>query len=410
VLEADCPSMMTSKQVAAIRQQLQAFVEEFADELGRSERRQWCGKYLEGLLREGERKSIEPLAARVGGDHQAMQQFVNQSPWEHRAVLFRLRQLMRPRMSAGGVLVLDDTSLPKQGAHSVGVARQYCGAVGKIANCQSLVTWHWVGANLHWPLAAELYLPAGWTDEPGRMTQAGVPPEAQRFREKWRIALDLLKEMKPQLPAYQAIVFDAGYGVVQPLLAELEKRGEAYLAQVPGNVAAWPAEAVATLIQPGVGRPRQHAIVRDPLVQPRSMVAWRDHLLAEPKRWTTVRLPRADGASVRALAVRVQASQRGSRWRQPGIVRWLLIEQLGDDTFKYHLSNLPANTPLVELVRLAHQRWAIEQGYQQLKEELGLDHFEGRTWRGLHHHLTLCFLAFCFLTRLRASKKTALAA
>lgn len=401
---------MTPKQVAAIRQQLQDFVEEFADELGRGERRQWCGKYLEGLLREGERKSIEPLAARVGGDHQAMQQFVNQSPWDHRAVLFRLQQLMRPRMKAGGVLVLDDTSLPKQGAHAVGVARQYCGALGKIANCQSLVTWHWVSAGLHWPLAAELYLPAAWTDEPTRMTQAGVPPEAQRFREKWRIALDLLKEMKPQLPADQALVFDAGQGVVQPLWAELEKRDEVYLAQVPGNVAAWPAEAVAALIQPAAGRPRQPAIVRDPLVQPRTMTAWGDHLLAQPKRWTSGRLPRADGASVRAIAVRGQASQRGSRWRQPGVGRWLLIEQLSDDTFKYYLSNLPENTTLAELVRLAHQRWAIAQGYQQLKEELGFDHFEGRTWRGLHHHLTLCFLAFCFLTRRRASKKTPLAA
>jgi SRSO17 transposase len=106
----------------------------------------------------------------------------------------------------------------------------------------------------------------------------------------------------------------------------------------------------------------------------------------------------------------VQASQRASRWRQPGVARWLLIEQLGDKTFKYYLSNLPVGTPLAKLVRLAHQRWAIEQGYQQLKEELGLDHFEGRSWRGLHHHLTLCFLAFCFLTRLRSSKKTTLAA
>ena len=402
--------MMTSKQVSAIRQQLADFVEEFADDFGRSERRHWCGKYLEGLLREGERKSIEPLAARVGGDHQAIQQFVNQSPWDHAAVLFRLRQLMRRRAGTPGVLVLDDTSLPKQGRHSVGVARQYCGALGKIANCQSLVTWHWVGSGLHWPLAAELYLPAGWTDDPERMTKAGVPPEAQRFREKWRIALDLLKEMKPQLPTYQAIVCDAGYGVVQPLLAELEKRGEPYLAQVPGNVAAWPTDAAATLVQPAVGRPRKHAMVRDPLVRPHTMVAWRDLLLAEPQRWTTVQLPRADRATVRAIALRVQASQRGNRWRQPGATRWLLIEHLGDDTFKYHLSNLPDDTSVAELVRLAHQRWAIEQGYQQLKEELGLDHFEGRTWRGLHHHLTLCFLAFCFLTRLRTSKKTPLAA
>lgn len=402
--------MMTAKQVAKVREQLQDYVEEFAAEFGRSERRHWCGMYMQGLLQEGERKSIEPMAARVGGDDQALQQFVNQSPWEHEAVLLRLRGLMRSRMREGGVLVLDDTSLPKQGRHSVGVARQYCGALGKIANCQSIVTWHWAGPGLHWPLNAQLYLPVQWTDDPGRMTRAGVPPEAQRFREKWRIALDLLDQMKSQLPAYQAIVFDAGYGVVLPLLAELEKRDERYVAQVPGNIAAWPAEAVATLKQASAGRPRQHAVVQDPAMQPRSMVAWRDRLLQEPGRWTKVRLPRADGATVRAIAVRVQASQRGSRWRQPGVTRWLLIEQLGDDSFKYHLSNLPADTPLAELVRLAHQRWAIEQGYQQLKEELGLDHFEGRSWRGLHHHLTLCFLSFCFLARLRTSKKTSLAA
>lgn len=397
---------MTAKRVEELRGQLQSFVEEFAPELGRSERRYWCGKYLEGLLREGERKSIEPMAARIGGDEQALQQFVNQSPWEHPAVLHRLREQMKGRAAAGGVLVLDDTSLPKQGHHSVGVARQYCGALGKIANCQSIVTWHWAGPGRHWPLAAQLYLPAAWTDDAARMKRAGVPPEAQRFKEKWRIALDLLEEMKPQLPAYQAIVFDAGYGGVLLLLAELEKRGEPYVGQVPGSVTAWPADAVASNQPATRGRPRHHAVVQDKTVQARSMVEWRDELRQTPERWSEVRLPRAAGGTVRAVAVRVQASQRGSLWRQPGVERWLLIEQLADDSFKYHLSNLPADTSLAELVRLAHQRWAIEQGYQQLKEELGLDHFEGRSWRGLHHHLTLCFLAFCFLTRLRTSKKT----
>lgn len=135
------------------------------------------------------------------------------------------------------------------------------------------------------------------------------------------------------------------------------------------------------------------------------MTAWRDRLSQEASSCKEVKLPRADGSHARAVAVRVQASQREGRWRQPGAARWLLIERLADDTFKYHLSNLPIDTPLEELVRLAHQRWAIEQNYQQLKEELGMDHFEGRSWRGLHHHLTLCFLAFCFLTRLRTSKK-----
>lgn len=132
--------MMTARQIMAVRQQLQDYVEEFTAEFGRSERQHWCGKYLEGLLRGGERKSIEPLATRVGGDDQALQQFVNQSPWDHDAVMFRLRALMQRRATEGGVLVLDDTSLPKQGRHSVGVSRQYCGALGKIANCQSVVT------------------------------------------------------------------------------------------------------------------------------------------------------------------------------------------------------------------------------------------------------------------------------
>lgn len=402
--------MMTARQIKDVRKQLGDYVEEFAAELGRSERRHWCGKYLEGLLREGERKSIEPLATRVGGDDQALQQFVNQSPWDHDAVMFRLRSLMRRRAGEGGVLVLDDTSLPKQGRHSVGVARQYCGALGKIANCQSIVTWQWAGPRVHWPLAARLYLPAEWTEDTARMAKAGVPPDRQDFREKWRIALELLDEMKPQLPAYQALVFDAGYGGILPLLAELEQRGEPYVAQVPGNIAAWPINAVASLTQAGRGRPTKHAKVQDADLQPLTMTAWRDRLMQQPAAWREVKLPRADGACVRAVALRVQASQRKERWRQPGASRWLLIEQLGDGTFKYHLSNLPADTSVEELVRLAHQRWAIEQNYQQLKEELGLDHFEGRSWRGLHHHLTLCFLAFCFLARLRTSKKTLLAA
>lgn len=403
-------TMMTARQIMVVRQQLQDYVEEFAEELGRSERRHWCGKYLEGLLREGERKSIEPLAKRVGGDDQALQQFVNQSPWDHDAVMFRLRALMRPRATEGGVLVLDDTSLPKQGRHSVGVARQYCGALGKIANCQSVVTWQWVGPRVHWPLAARLYLPTEWTEDPTRMARAGVPPDRRVFKEKWRIALELLDEIKPQLPAYQALVFDAGYGVILPLLAELEKRGEPYVAQVPGNIAAWPMDALATVAQADRGRPAKHAKVQDPDRRALTMTAWRDRLLQEASAWKEVKLPRADGACVRAVALRVQASQRKERWRQPGAARWLLIERLADDTFKYHLSNLPIDTPLEGLVRLAHQRWAIEQNYQQLKEELGMDHFEGRSWRGLHHHLTLCFLAFCFLTRLRTSKKTLLAA
>ena len=296
-----------------------------------------------------------------------------------------------------------DTSLPKKGSHSVGVARQYCGALGKIANCQSIVTWHWTDKHLHWPLAAQLYLPAEWTEDPERMAGAGIPLPAQRFREKWRIALDLLDAMKPQLPAYEAIVFDAGYGVVLPLLSELEKRGEPYVAQVPSNARV--ADPRRSHPGPKVGRPRNTRSWASPPFGPRSMIQWRDRLPKGCWRQVTDSIAPRRHTTVRAVAVRVRASQRASRWRQPGVLRWLLIEELADSTFKSHLSNLPEDTPLEEFVRLAHQRWAIEQGYHQLKEELGLEHFEGRSWRGLHHHLTLCFLAFCFLACLRSSKK-----
>lgn len=365
---------MTARQIQRIREQLGDYFKEFAGEFGRNERRRWCGKYLEGLLQEGERKSIKPLAARVGGDDQAWQQFVNQSPWDHDAVMFRLRSLMRRPAAEGGVLVLDDTSLSKQHRHSVGVARQHCGALGKIANCQSIVTWQWAGARGHWPLATRLYLPAEWTEDPARMAGAGVPPDRQGCREKWRIALELLDEMKPQLPAYQALVFDAGYGGILPLLTGLEKRAGPCVAQVPGNIAAWPIDAVASLAQAKRGRPAKHA-----KVQPLTVTEWRDRSLPEPSAWREVELLRADGAGVRAVAVSVQASQRAGRWRQPGTARWLLIEQLGDGTFKYHLSSFPADTSLEALVRLAHQRWAVEQNYQRLKEQPGLDHFEGRS-------------------------------
>jgi SRSO17 transposase len=254
----------------------------------------------------------------VGGGDQALQQFVNQSPWDHDAVMFRLRTLMRRRETKGGVLVLDDTSLPKQGGHSVGVARQVLRASGKIANCRSVVTWQWAGPGVHWPLAARLYLPAEWTEDPARMARAGVPPDKQVFREKWRIAVELLDEMKPQLPAYQALVFDAGYGVILPLLTELEKRGEPYVAQVLGNIAAWPMDAVATVAQAQRGRPSKHAKVQNPDVQPLTMTAWGERLLQDPSAWKDAKLPRADGSRVRAVAVRVQASQREGRWRSAG--------------------------------------------------------------------------------------------
>src|ERR1044072_4078352 len=189
---------MKISQLKSLEKQLSDFVEQFAPVLGRSERRYWCKLYLTGLLLDGDRKSIEPMATRLpGGNEQCLQQFVNQSAWHHDSIQRQLLRLLIKRFGQSpGVLALDDTSLPKKGQHSVGVARQYCGALGKVANCQSVVTWHFTNSKgAHFPLLGQIYLPESWTSDPQRMKRAGVPEEKRAFRKKWQIALQLLEEM-----------------------------------------------------------------------------------------------------------------------------------------------------------------------------------------------------------------------
>jgi len=243
--------------------------------------------------------------------------------------------------------VLDDTSLPRKAAIR-GRARQYCGALGKIANCQSIVTWHWSASGLHWPLAAQLYLPAVWTEDAVRMTKAGVPPR-RSTSEKWRIALDLLDEMKrscrPIRPSCSTLV------TVSCCLCSRSWRSEASLrGSSAGQCRAWPADAVATMV-----RPQLAARVSMRLSGSGCAPALDGRLAGAvtPKTalWTNVQLlrPMAPMSGSRGAGARLPTWQS---LRQPGVTRWLLIEQLGDQTFKYYLSNLPANTPLAELVRV----------------------------------------------------------
>jgi SRSO17 transposase len=392
-------------ELQAVEKQLGAFVEEFAPELGRAERRYWGKRYVVGLVLDGERKSIEPMAQRVpGGNEQALQQFVNQSPWAHEPVQTKLYRRLVQRSGPGrGVLILDDTTLPKKGKQSVGVAPQYCGALGKVANCQAIVTWHYSGARMHFPVLGELYLPQSWTAAPAKLCQAGVPPTKWQFQEKWKLALELLDQFRTEL-AYEAIVADAGYGEIRPFLHALDHRQQLFVAQIPESHCFWPATvALEKRGKPG-GRPRRFPMIADPHAQPLSAKAWRQHAEAGKLRWQkiTVSLQRKKTVAVAAVRVRETTTQA---WRRPGPERWLLIERHRDGSYKYYLSNAPLQTSAKQMLGWAHHRWKIEQGYQQLKEELGLDHFEGRSWRGLHHHLTLCFLAYGFLQLLRQKKK-----
>ena len=222
-----------------------------------------------------------------------------------------------------------------------------------------------------------------------------------------RLALELLDRVSDDL-SYEAIVMDAGYGEIRPFLHALDQREQYFVAQIPESHGFWPATiALEGRAKPG-GRPRRFPMIADPQAQPLSAAAWRAQAEAGKLRWQKVRLRLQQPKTVEVARVRVRETTTQA-WRRPGPERWLLIERHRDGRCKYYLSNAPLRTSVQRLLHWAHQRWKIEQSYQQLKEELGLDHFEGRSWRGLHHHVTLCFLAYGFLQLLRRRKKRVLA-
>jgi SRSO17 transposase len=389
----------------AVLARLEAYTLSFRPLFPRSDQFRQGQLYLHGLLLDGERKSIEPLSRRVpGGNEQNLQQFINQSPWDPAPVLAayraRLAQLLaRP----AGVIVVDDTSFPKQGRHSVGVARQYCGALGKRANCQVAVSLHYATAVGDYPLALRLYLPESWTSDPARLDKARVPETERTFQTKWQIALDLLDAVRAEGLPHAVIVADAGYGVVTEFREGLEQRGESYLVGLSGEevVLTEPPQWTPHVPTSHRGRPTTRAYLAPEGPQPLAIRALADTLERTPVRWRdgTKRPLEAAFAWVRVWPVH--------RW-QNGVpadaipdgeatARWLLVEWRPDGTVKYALSNLPADTPLEQAVGWWKTRWQVERGYEQLKDELGLDHFEGRSWTGFHHHAALTFLAYGFL-------------
>jgi SRSO17 transposase len=365
----------------------------------------WAGVYLQGLLLDGERKSIEPLSRRVSlpadltaaDPEQALQQFVNQSPWDEHAVLRRYRaRLAETFASPKGIFLFDDVSYPKQGRHSVGVQRQYCGALGKRANCQVAVSVHYVSPRGHYPLDLRLYLPDSWLSDSARLDRAGVPKEQRRPLTKPQIALELLDLVRgEELPGTVAVA-DAGYGVSGAFRAGLAERGLTYVVGVTEDFVVFPQQP--TWVQPTPskrGRPatRPHLAADSP--PPVSLAEMARRVRLRRRTWR-------EGTKGKMAArfgwVRVWP---GTGWQTGDCAGaepvWLLIEEQADGKLKYAFSNLPEGTPCIRAVRLWKSRWPVEQGYQQLKEELGLDHFEGRSWRGFHHHATLALLAYGFL-------------
>jgi SRSO17 transposase len=377
----------------------------FRDDFNRPRQAAWCGVYLRGLIQDGDRKSVEPMAARVplpdglgvSDPDQALQQFLGQSTWDEQAVLRRYRAAMAAEFAGpAGIFVIDDTTFPKQGRHSVGVQRQYCGALGKKANCQCAVSVHYVSPHGHHPLDMRLYLPEGWLGDPKRLDRAGVPGGERRPLTKGQIALELLDRARAEGLPGGLVVADGGYGVSGPFRDGLGERGLHYIVGVTDEMVVFTEEPqwVAPMAATG-GRPRKRHRLAEGSPRPASL---KELAARTPRRKVTWRGGTKGPMWGRFAWLRVWP---GHGWATGDCAGegpvWLLIEEQSDGAIKYAFSNLPASTRRIRAVRLWRSRWPVEQGYQQMKEELGLDHFEGRSWRGFHHHACLVMLAYGFL-------------
>lgn len=382
---------------------LERWLEPFLDGLSRHAQRRWAPVYVKGLLLPGERKSIEPIASRVApGDGQQLHHFVSTSPWATAPLEQELvRQAERLVGGPDAVLVIDDTALVKQGQHSVGVQRQYCGQLGKRANCQALVSLTLARREVPVCVGLRLFLPERWIADQGRCHRADVP-EGMEHRPKWRIALDEVDRVIASGATFGCVLADAEYGKAAAFRQGLSERGRLWAVGALPTQKVYPADVALVAPQrPATGRPKKHPTPSAESVGgatlfealPRSVfrrLAWR--------RGTKGPL-RASFAAVRVRVADGPLMAGGQHL--PGEAAWLVCEHRSTGERKYHLANHPAGTPLKVLATMIKRRWVCEQMHQQMKEELGLDHFEGRSWRGLHHHALMCMLAFAFLQHLR---------
>ena len=393
----------------AAERRFSEYLEAIARVLGHADRREPMHAYCTGLLLPGKRKSVEPMAARIAPQrvqaaHQSLHHFVAQAEWSDEAVLDVVRARVLPAMERHGPLqawIVDDTGFPKKGRHSVGVARQYCGQLGKQDNCQVAVTLSVANDHASLPVACRLYLPEVWADDPVRRSRAGVPADVA-FQTKPAIALDQIRvAVAADLPR-GLVLSDAGYGNDTSFRDEISALGLLYAVGILSSTTVWP-PGLEPLPARGKRRPPTR-LRRDADHRP---VSAKDLALSLPKvafRRVAWREGSKAALSSRFAALRVRPAHHDPRRQTPRPPEWLLIECPAgeDEPSKYWLSTLPADTPLKDLVAAAKGRWGIERDYQELKQELGLGHYEGRGWRGFHHHATLCIAAYGFLVAERS--------
>jgi SRSO17 transposase len=385
----------------------EAWVAPFLARLRRAEQRHWAPVYLQGLLGPGERKSIEPMAARVApGDVQQLHHFISTSPWRCEPLEEELVRAADPLVGGpDAVLVIDDTALVKQGRHSVGVARQYCGQLGKKANCQALVSLTLARAEVPVCVGLRLFLPRAWAEDAARRTRAGVP-EAVLGRPKWQIALDELDRIRVAGARFGCVLADAEYGKAADFRHGLSDRGLTWAVGILPNQKVYPADVViAPAAIRATGRRPKHPV---PSVKSQSAQAL--FAVLPDEEWRTIFWRRGTKGDLKAefAAFRIRVADgpvMSGAQHLPGDAAWLVCERRASGERKYYLTNHTEDVALERLAALIKSRWVCEQAHQQMKEELGLDHFEGRSWLGLHHHVLMTMLAFAFLQHLRLGGK-----
>jgi SRSO17 transposase len=386
------------------REELERFLTPFVARLSHKARRRMCPLYVSGLIGPGDRKSIQPMAERLAvGDYDQLHHFIAAGVWDAKPVETEL--LVQADKLVGGsdaVLVIDDTAIAKKGTHSVGVAPQYASALGKTANCQTLVSLTLARGEVPVMLALRLFLPESWTSNRARLQRAGVPAEYRTAQTKPEIALAEIDRVIAAGVRFGCVLADAGYGLSAPFRQGLTARNLAWAVGIPCHLKVYPADVRMIWPVAKRGRPRLRHIPDILSIPAEAMLAnaawrtisWRTGTKGKLKaRFAAVRVRVADGAPQR---IRDKGQQH-----LPGDEAWLIGEQRTSGEKKYYLANLPAKADLRTLAATIKARWICEQAHQQMKEELGLDHFEGRSWQGLHRHALMTMIAYAFLQHRR---------
>src|SRR5712691_11454177 len=398
---------MDDQSSGSVEARFEAYAEVLSQSLGHADRRAPMRDYCLGLLMPIARKSVEPMAAvtapgGVASQHQSLLHFVANAPWSDDAMLAQVRDIVLPMIERSGPVeawIIDDTGFPKKGRHSVGVSRQYCGQLGKQDNCQIAVSLSLANHDASLPIAYRLYLPAEWTADAVRRKAAKVP-EAVVFKTKTEIALGQIEAACLAGLPRGAVLMDAAFGDDTQFRTSITSLGLTYGAGIRPNTSVWAPGSAPVPTQPGTGRGRpRKRLQRDAEHHPIAVKALALGLPATA--WQTIRWREgsADWLASRFARLRVRPAHRDNLRTELRAEEWLLIEWPEGEAAptKYWLSTLPADVSFDELVDTAKLRWRIERDYQDLKQELGLGHYEGRSWRGFHHHATLCIAAYGFL-------------